>query len=67
MSANSNLVDGSYAGKTNMSVAPAAEKNTGIPLWAILFYGVFDVAYVVIVAAAIIWIVKGRKKEVSAN
>lgn len=67
MSANSNLVDSSYAEKANMTVAPAAEKTSGIPLWAILFYGVFDVAYVVIVAAVIVWIVKGRKKGNTAD
>lgn len=36
---------------------------SGILLWAILFCGVFDVAYVVIVAVVIIWIIKGQKKK----
>lgn len=65
--ANSNLVDPSYAESANMTQSVQEENNTGIPLWAILFYGVFDVLYVIVLLTCIIRIVRIRKAQRSVE
>lgn len=62
--ANSNLVDSSYA-QNVLNIQPVEQKsNAGIPLWAILFYGIADPAYVIILAFCIYRIVKKKKAAV---
>ena len=67
VSANSNLVDPSYAANVDLDLTPAAEQSPGVPLWAILFYGVFDGLYVIGMAAMVVWVVRRRKKAQTAE
>lgn len=61
--ANSNLVDSSYAEAANIQQPVESDTNTGIPLWAILFYGVFDVLYLIVLVFCIVRIVRARKAQ----
>lgn len=40
-----------------------SDTNTGIPLWAILFYGVYDVLYLIVLVFCIVRIVRARKAQ----
>ena len=59
MVANSNAVDTSYAENANIQ-QPVTEEKESLPLWAVLFYGIFDPVYVIIL---VVLIVKARKNK----
>ena len=59
MVANSNAVDTSYAENANIEQPVTAEKES-LPLWAVLFYGIFDLVYVIVL---VVIIVKARKNK----
>lgn len=65
--ANSNLVDSSYTENANMTQPTEEKNNNSIPLWAILFYGVFDVLYAIVLVVCITRIVRMRKAQRSAE